>query len=121
MRRKASKNAGLFFEVKRLSSVDFLVKLRDAATMIADACNEQLEKTKPPEARDTQDFDKLFWETKEGTKGPYQQTSKKATNNNPGFQALQAILKKNKGFCHIGAYRYWFDRDDQDVVDRRKK
>ncbi len=31
-------------------SVDFLVKLRDAATMIADACQEQLEKQAPPGA-----------------------------------------------------------------------
>lgn len=61
-----------------MSSVDFLVKLRDAAQMMADAANEQLEKMAPPEVKyNEEDFDKLFWETKEGSKGPYQQTSKR--------------------------------------------
>lgn len=67
------------------------------------------------------DFDKLFWEDLKGSKGPFQRTSKTSTENHPVFQALQAILKKNKGFCHIGAYKYWFDNQNPDVIDRRKK
>jgi len=68
-----------------------------------------------------EDFNKLFWETKESSKGPYQQTSKKATNNYLVFRALQAIIKEHKGFCHIGAYAYWFDQGNVDVIDRRRK
>lgn len=102
-------------------SVEFLVKLRDAAQMMADAANEQLEKMTPPEVRDSKEFDKLFWEDREGAKGPFQRTSKKANNNSEVFQALQAVLKERKGFCHIGSYRYWFDNNNPDVIDRRKK
>lgn len=105
-----------------MSNVDFLVKLRDAATMIADAANEQLEKMAPPEVKyDEADFEKLFWETKEGSKGPYEQTSKKATNNHEIFQLLQKILKERNGFWQSKTHKYWFDRNDSDVIDRRKK
>lgn len=103
-------------------SVDFLVKLRDACQMIADAANEQLEKMSPAKTEyNPQDFDKLFWENLEGMKGPFQRTSKKANNNSEVFQALQKVLKEHKGFCHIEDYRYWFDQKNEDVVDRRKK
>lgn len=103
-------------------SVDFLVKLRDAAQMIADAANEQVEKMAPVEVKyGEKDFDKLFWEDRQGSKGPFQRTSKKANSNSEIFQALQAVLKEHKGFCHIGAYKYWFDNNDPDVIDRRKK
>lgn len=104
-----------------MTNVEFLVKLRDAAQAMADAANEQLERMTPKEVRDSQDYDKLFWENLEGNKGPFQRTSKKANQNSPVFQALQNILKEHKGFVHIGSYRYWFDRNDSDVIDRRKK
>ena len=67
------------------------------------------------------DFDKLFWEDLKGNKGSFQRTSKMANSNHPVFQVLQATLKKNKGFCHIGAYKYWFDNNDPNVIDRRRK
>lgn len=105
-----------------MSSVDFLVKLRDAAQMMADAANEQLEKMTPPEVKHGEaDFDKLFWENLQGSKGPFQRTSKKANSNSAIFQALQAILKEKKGFCHIGAYKFWFDNNNPDIIDRRRK
>ena len=50
-----------------MSNIEFLVKLRDAAEMIADAANEQLEKMAPPEVKyGEKDFDSLKWETKAG-------------------------------------------------------
>lgn len=105
-----------------MSDVDFLVKLRDAATMIADAANEQLEKIAPTEVKyNEEDFEKIFWEAKEGSKGPYQQTSKTATNNHEIFQVLQKILKEHNGFWQSKAHKYWFDNQNPDVVDRRKK
>ena len=66
------------------------------------------------------DFDKLFWEKKEGVKGPYEQTSKRATNNSDIFKALQAKLRERNGFWQHQGFKYWFDRQDQDVIDRRK-
>ena len=103
-------------------SVEFLVKLRDGALMIVDACNGQLQKIVPPDMKYTpKDFDKLFWENREGAKGLFQRTSKKTNNNSEVFQSLQNILKQHNGFHHIGTYKYWFDNRDPDVIDRRKK
>jgi hypothetical protein len=101
-----------------MSSVEFLVKLRDAAQLIADAANEQLEKMAPP---DPADFDKLAWTAKEGSKGPYEQTTKAANQDTKLFQQLQQVLSDHDGFCQISDYKYWFDRDDKNVIDRRKK
>ena len=103
-------------------SVKFLLKLRDTAQMIADAANEQLEKMPPPEVRHSkEDFDKLFWEDLQGSKGPYQQTSKEANSNSEVFQGLQTILKEHNGFCNIGTYKYWAHQGNLDLIDRRKK
>jgi hypothetical protein len=105
-----------------MNSVEFLVKLRDAAQLIADAANEQLAKNAPTQVKyDPEDFDKLFWETKTGTKGEYEQTSKRATNNHEIFQTLQRILKEKKGFCILGGYKYWTHQGDVNVIDRRKR
>lgn len=103
-------------------SVDFYVKMRDAHQQIADAYNEEIERRKPPEVKyDEKDFNSLFWEDLQGAKGPFQRTSKKANSNSEIFQALQAILKEHRGFCHIGAHKYWFDNNNPDVIDRRNK
>ena len=105
-----------------MSSVDFLVKLRDATTMIADACNEQLEKLAPPSVKyDVKDFDSLKWETKTGTKGEYQQTTKEANNNSEIFQALQQVLSDSKGFWQNSSHKFWFHRENRDIIDRRRK
>ena len=83
---------------------------------------EQLEKkTQLANKCDRNDFDKLFWENCQGAKGRFQRTSKKANNNSQVFQVLQAIVKEHNGFCHIGDYILWFDRNNPDVIDRRKK
>jgi len=83
---------------------------------------EQLEKMAHPEVKyGEKDFDRLFWENLQGTKGLFQRTSKRANNNSQIFQALQSVLKEHNGFCHIGAHTYWFDNRDPDVIDRRKK
>jgi hypothetical protein len=102
-----------------MSSVDFLIKLRDAAIIVKDACEEQLEKTAPVEAKG-EDYSKLFWEEKEGTKGKFQQTSEKANNNSDLWKKLQAKLKGNKGFWQNSGFKYWFDRQNETVIDRRK-
>ena len=84
---------------------------------------QRLEKKVPlePEDEDKEEFNGLFWEELQGAKGSFERTSKKANNNSQLFQALQATLKRKKGFCYIGDYMYWFDNNDPDVIDRRKK
>lgn len=68
-----------------------------------------------------EDFNKLSWEKKEGPKGAYEQTNKNANNNSTVFQALQNKLKQTKGFCVHGSFKYWFHKNDQNVIDRRRK
>lgn len=66
------------------------------------------------------DFNKLPWEKKQGTKGEYEQTSKRSSNNNDIFQALQRKLKEKNGFWQHQGFKFWFHQQDQDVIDRRK-
>jgi len=90
--------------------------------MIADAANEQLEKAKPPEAkRDPKDFNKLFWENRNGNKGPYEATGKKANNNSELYQDLHKIIKDKGGFCVLGSHKYWVFSNDPDMIGRRPR
>lgn len=110
-------------EKKDMSEVDFLVKLRDGATIIADACQERLEKLSPigpQESKENLDFSSLTWEKKTGTKGEFEQTSDKANNNSELWQQLQTKMKEHKGFWQYRGFKYWFDRQQESVVDRRK-
>ena len=66
------------------------------------------------------DFNKLPYEKKQGTKGEYEQTSKRSTNNSDVFQALQKKLREHNGFWQYKEFKYWFHQQDQDVIDRRK-
>ena len=66
------------------------------------------------------DFNKLLWETKRGIKGEYGQTSKRSTNNNDIFKALQAKLREHNGFWQHQGFKFWFHQQDQDVIDRRE-
>ena len=111
-------------------SEEFVRNLRNALKSVIAVCEVELERTSPKEVKKEQvekdkpnpeDIDKLFWETLEGVKGPYQQTSKRATNNHVVFQQLQAYMKTRKGFMQFVGYNYWFDRNDEDVIDRRRK
>lgn len=105
-----------------MSDIELALKVRDALQMAADAYNEYVEKRAPPQVKyGEKDFGKLPWADLKGNKGPFQRTSKKACNNSEIFQALQTILRDHKGFCGIGVYKYWFDNQNPDVIDRRRK
>jgi len=105
-----------------MSSVEFLVKLRDAAQMIADAATEQLEKMTPPEVKyDNKDFENLKYETKSGSKGDYQQASKEANENSEVFRALQKLLVDKGGFWQSSTHKYWIHSGNTDLIDRRRK
>jgi len=103
-----------------MSDVALVVKLRDAAAMIEEACNEYLEKQTPKDEENV-DYDKLLWAEKKGEKGPYQQTSKQNNGNNDLWQTLQKKLKEHGGFWQTKTHRYWFHQNDQDVIDRRSR
>lgn len=105
-----------------MSSVDFLVKLRDAFQMATDAANEYLETQAPVDARTkTENFNTLKWTVKSGTKSDYEQTTKEANDNNEVFRALQQILSDHKGFWQSSTHKYWSHQGDKNTIDRRKK
>jgi hypothetical protein len=66
------------------------------------------------------DPSKLFWEEKQGEKGPFQQTSEKANGNSEVWQSVKFKLKEHGGFWQHRGFRYWFDMKNESVVDRRK-
>jgi hypothetical protein len=65
------------------------------------------------------DFNKLFWEQKQGDKGPFQQTSEKTNNNCDFWKQLKAKLQEHNGFWQNRGFKYWFDMGRDDVIDRR--
>jgi hypothetical protein len=66
------------------------------------------------------DFSKLFLEQKKGEKGPFEQTSEKANGNSDLWKALKAKVKEHQGFWQYQGCKYWFDMQNEAVVDRRK-
>jgi hypothetical protein len=108
------------------SEIDFLIKQRDGAQMvaegaqiIADACNERLERLAPPEPKEL-DLVKLAWEKRKGEKGEYEQTTEVASQNSNAWKQLKAKLKEHKGFWQNSGYKFWFHQQDETVIDRRK-
>ena len=61
--------------------VEFLVKVRDAHQMLADAYNDFIESKSPIKNKDPHKYDGLFWERKQGGKGEFEQTSSKAKDS----------------------------------------
>ena len=98
--------------------IKLAIKQRDGAALQLDAWTEFLESLAPVEVKE--DFDKLPWEQKKGEKGPFEQTSEKATQNSDLWKALKAKLKENKGFCQHDGFKYWNDLGLETVIDRRK-
>ena len=103
-------------------SAEFVLKMRDAFQMIADACDEYLQKQVPKDKKaESEEFDKLSWTSKEGTKGNYEQTTKEANQDSEVFRVLQKVLKDHKGFWQNSTHNYWNHQDNLDIIDRRKK
>jgi hypothetical protein len=65
------------------------------------------------------DFDELAWVSLQGTKGPYQQANRKNSKVDI-FDRLKAEIKAHKGFWQHQGWKYWFDRNDENTIDRRK-
>lgn len=95
-----------------MSDVDFLVKLRDAAQMIADAANEYIETKNPyPEW----DAGKVQWSAAEGPKGPYERADRQDSGD---FRTLTEDLKAHGGNLSRDNFYYWLFQDDG-VVGRK--
>lgn len=66
------------------------------------------------------DFSKLPWESKQGERGPFEQTSEKSTQNSDLWKQLKVKVKEHSGFWQHDGFRYWFDMKNENVIDRRK-
>lgn len=99
-----------------MSEIEFLVKLRDAAQMIADAAAEYLEKISPVD-KSTWDPSKIVWTEHEGSKGPYERSE---DVNNPDFKSMLQDLQDHHGKMNREGRFYWIFPDGQ-VVGRTPK
>lgn len=105
-----------------MSEADFLVKVRDGATMIADACQERLEKLAPSGAKGEKssktevDLSRIPWQQADGNKGPYESAN---DPTNPTFQELSRILTEHKGKMRIGPYFVWKFTDGTKIGRKR--
>jgi len=97
-------------------ALEALLDFLDAIEAGVISAKQRIKEAKIPD----EDFDKLRWGTKEGTKAEYEQTTKMASNNSVLFQTLQQKLKEHNGFCQNSGYKYWFHQDDNNIIDRRK-
>ena len=100
--------------------IEFYVKLRDAAALILDACNDKLEGMAPPgtsPAGPSYDVKKIQWQRAEGTKGPYEKTE---GDNTPDYQVLVKDLQAHKGKMNIGGAFYWLF-ENQTTIGRKVK
>ena len=100
--------------------VEFYVKLRDAAALILDACNDKLEGMAPPGTSrigPSYDVNKIQWQNAQGTKGPYEKTE---GDNTPDYQALLKDLQAHKGKMNIGGAFYWLF-ENQTTIGRKVK
>ena len=102
-----------------MSSVEFLVELRDAAQMMADAANEYLERLKPPEAKEyTWHPEKIAWTQAEGAKGTYERSE---DVNSIDFKALLTDLEAHNGKLTHNGFFYWVFRSGSIVGRKQRK
>jgi hypothetical protein len=100
-------------------ALEALCSFLDAVEAGISAARETIKNAKRIE-EEKLDFDKLFWEKKTGTKGEFEQTSEKANGNSDLWKKLKARLKEHQGFCQYQGFKFWFDMQNENVIDRRK-
>jgi len=103
-----------------MSTVDFLVKLRDALQMAVDACNEYLESLVPPEAKDWNPAN-IKWQQTEGPSGPYERATAEDNKGISDFEVLMADLNAHNGKLTRNGFFYWLfsNGDAVGCVDAR--
>jgi hypothetical protein len=101
-----------------MSTVDFFVKLRDAACMIKDACEEYLEKLAPPQAKQAavvkeETFNILKFELQQGAKIGDYEVAYRANNIEEKWIQANNILRQNNSTInsryhgHGYVFSYW--------------
>jgi len=93
-------------EETRMSTTDFIIKLRDAAAMVLDSCTEYLEKHEKPSEERSWSWtpDKIVWTDKTGARGPFQICE---DVNNQDFKALHKDLVDHQSNLNRDGMFYW--------------
>lgn len=101
-----------------MSSIDFLVKLRDAACMIKDACEEYLAKMAPDQTKGSSwNPERIKWEQAQGSSGPYE---KSEDVNSLDFKTMLKDLASHQGKLQRDGYFYWAFQNGSTVGRKRK-
>jgi hypothetical protein len=113
--------------------VEFLVKLRDASLMIAEAANEYIDALAPPEVKDAQKataavqetaFDILKFESQQGAKLGQFEVAYKQNNHPDKWQSAYNILRNSnatiKDRYHGETYQYSYWLYAEDKIYRQK-
>jgi len=100
-------------------SIGFFVKLRDAAQMIVDAANEQLDQSSPFDDKVVQPYDpnSLGWIRTEGQKGPYERypAFQQKPTSTFDYNNLLIDLKNHDGKLVRNGLFYWLWDDEQTI------
>ena len=99
-------------------TIDFLIKLRDAAQTIVDATNSQLELSNPFNLEElSYDTNKIAWIRTQGQKGPYERYP--AFQQKPTMSAdyinLLEDLKRHDGKLQKAGLFYWTFEDNTTI------
>lgn len=99
------------FSAKQVTAITMIY---DCAKMLLDSQErEEIKLTNPTE----KDFNSFNWQTKESSKGNYEQAK---NNESKSFRILQNWLSEHKGFAKLHGYKLWFHLNDENLIDRRR-
>jgi hypothetical protein len=104
-----------------MSDVDLLVKVRDACTLIADACQEKLEKMAPKGTQQDvpPDLAMVIWKPTTGPKGVFEIAESKTNANNAAFDRLNSYLEAHNGKAQVSGYFLWKFGDSSGSIGRK--
>ena len=102
-----------------MSSIDFLVKLRDAGQIIADAANEQLEKMAPKgDKAASWNPDKIKWTEAQGSSGTYERSEDVSSLD---FKEMLKDLAAHDGKLNRDGSFYWTFQNGATVGRKKRK
>jgi len=97
-------------------SVDFVIKLRDAAALVLDVCTEELERLAPVEVRAI-NLEKIQWDKASGEHGEYERSD---DINNAEYKRLLQVLGEHKGKMQVGEFFVWAFQN-QSTIGKKKR
>lgn len=103
-----------------MGEIDFLIKVRDAACMIKDACEERIEELAPKNVKSdlVPDLDGVIWNAATGPRGSYEKTE---DVDNPAYKRLLNAIKEHQGKMVIDNHFVWLFDDNKTIGKKPKQ